>query len=341
VLVTEADTLARTTNRGHTVERLLHEWLAHATPSLSPRTVLVTRGYIDTTICPVLGSIPVAKLTTEEIDRFYRRLLTVGGPRVKYTPATIRRVHGILRRALSQGLRWGWIARNPARDASPPRVPVKELRPPTPDEVARLFTLAAETNPRLALLVVLAASTGARRGELLALRWSDVDLDHNVVTIERGLILAGRELIEQGTKTHQSRRLALDEGTIGLLKAHREHMAENARAFGTVLPGNALVFSDSAEGTEPLRPDSASRAFRTLCERAGVEGVRFHDLRHYVATRLLGAGVDIRTVAGRLGHRNASTTLNVYSHFLPEADRDAADTLARLFGDALQAAKRA
>jgi integrase len=207
--------------------------------------------------------------------------------------------------------------------------------------VARLFTLAGETNPRLAMLVVLAASTGARRGELLALRWSDVDLEHNVISIERGLILAGRDLIEQGTKTHQSRRLALDDFTVQLVKAHRGRMAELAREFGAVIGASAFVFSDSADCTEPLRPDSASRAFRTLCERAGVEGVRFHDLRHYVATRLLSAGIDIRTVAGRLGHRNASTTLNVYSHFLPEADRDAADTLGRLLGDALRAAKPA
>lgn len=336
-LVTEAESLAQTTNRSHTVERLLHEWLEHATPSLSPRTVLVTRGYIDSTICPAIGSIQVAKLTSQDIDRFYRRLLTVGGPRKKYTPATIRRVHGILRRALSQGVRWGWITRNPATDASPPRVPVKELRPPTPDEVARLFTLAGETNPRLAMLVVLAASTGARRGELLALRWSDVDLARNVLSIERGLILAGRELIEHGTKTHQGRRIALDASTVELLKAHHEQMVELASESGVQLGPSAFLFTDSVDGSLPLRPDSVSRTFRTLCERAGVEGVRFHDLRHYVATRLLGAGVDIRTVAGRLGHRNASTTLNVYSHFLPEADRDAADTLAKLFGAALEA----
>lgn len=335
-LVSEAESLARVSNHGQTVERLLHEWLDHAAPSLSPRTVLVTRGYIDSTISPQLGSIPVAKLTTQEIDRFYRRLLTVGGPRVKYSPATIRRVHGILRRALSQGVRWGWIMRNPAAEASPPRVPVKELKPPSPEEVARLFQLASEANPRLAMLLVLAASTGARRGELLALRWTDVDLDGKVISIERGLILAGRELIEQGTKTHQSRRLALDDAAVELLKLHRAHMTAVAGELGVRLSSAAFLFSDSADGTEPLRPDSASRAFRTLCARAGIEGVRFHDLRHYVATRLLGAGIDIRTVAGRLGHRNASTTLNVYSHFLPEADRDAANALGKLFGTALQ-----
>jgi integrase len=158
-----------------------------------------------------------------------------------------------------------------------------------------------------------------------------------VLSIERGLVLAGDQLIEQETKTYQCRRLALDEATVGLLAAHREQMIAAAQEYGSKLGADAFVFSDAPDGTEPLRPDSTTRGFRALCARAGIEGVRLHDLRHYVATRLLSAGVDVRTVAGRLGHRNASTTLNVYAHFLPERDRDAADTLGKLFGAAMQA----
>lgn len=101
------------------------------------------------------------------------------------------------------------------------------------------------------------------------------------------------------------------------------------------LPPDAFVFSNEVDGSLAWYPDSASRSFTRLCRRAGVAGVRLHDLRHYVATRLLSAGVDVRTVAGRLGHRNAATTLNVYSHFLVEADRQAADVLGRIFDDAV------
>lgn len=334
-LVAEAETMSPAFGRQHTVERLLSEWLEHAGPSLSPLTLLVTRGYVEGAIIPVIGQIPVAELTTADIDRMYRHLMTVGGPRVKYSPATVRRVHGILRRALSQGVRWGWIQRNPAVDATPPRVPLRELKPPTPDEVVRLFRAAEESDPALAIFVVLAASTGARRGELLAFRWSDVDLEKRSISIERGLVLVGEQLIEQGTKTHQSRRVAVDDVTVSLLAAHRQRMEQIATACGATLSPEAFVLSDSADGSAPLRPDSTTRSFRLLCRRAGVEGVRLHDLRHYVATRLLGAGVDVRTVAGRLGHRNASTTLNVYSHFLPEADRQAADALGQLFDAAL------
>jgi integrase len=144
--------------------------------------------YIEDPIVPVIGAIPVAKLNPADLDRFYRQLLEVGRSRGPYAPATVRRVHGIVRRALSQGVRWGWISHNPAIDASPPRVPLKELKPPEPEQVVRLFRLALESDPELATFIILAASSGARRGELLALRWSDLDLDLVRLSIERGIV---------------------------------------------------------------------------------------------------------------------------------------------------------
>jgi integrase len=317
-----------------TVAALCREWLAHASPSFSPKTVEITRMYIEDPIIPALGSLQVAKLTPADLDRFYRQLLEVGRSRGPYAPATIRRVHGIVRRALSQGVRWGWITHNPAIDASPPRVPMRDMKPPDPDQVVRLFRLAKESDPELATFVMLAASSGARRGELLALRWSDIDLGRSRLSIERGVVRVGANLIEQGTKTHQSRRISLDAGTVSALEDHREWMVVRAQAANSALTSNGFVFSHSVDGSSPWHPDSTSRAFRRICQKAGVTGVRLHDLRHYVATRLLAAGVDVRTVAGRLGHRNPSTTLNVYSHFVPEADREAAETLGRIFEDA-------
>jgi integrase len=142
------------------------------------------------------------------------------------------------------------------------------------------------------------------------------------------------QLIEQGTKTHQSRRITLDAATVKFLNEHHGRMAEAAALAGTTISSNAFVFSETIDGSLPWRPDSTTRAFRTLCKKAGVKGVRLHDLRHYVATRLLSAGIDVRTVAGRLGHRNPSTTLNVYSHFVPESDHQAADALGQIFDDA-------
>jgi integrase len=317
-----------------TVAELCREWLDHATPSFSPKTVETTRMYIEDPIVPLLGSIKAVKLTPADLDRFYRQLLEVGRSRGPYAPATIRRVHGIIRRALAQGVRWGWVSHNPAIDASPPRVPMKELQPPDPAQVVRIFNLAEEADPDLATFIMLAASSGARRGEILALRWRDLDLDRGRLTIERGIVRVGDDIVEQGTKTHQSRRISLDAGTVGALKAHQASMAARANDAAAAIASDSFVFSHSADGSTPWHPDSTTRAFRKICQQAGVTGVRLHDLRHYVATRLLAAGVDVRTVAGRLGHRNPSTTLNVYSHFVPETDQGAAETLGRIFEDA-------
>jgi integrase len=193
------------------------------------------------------------------------------------------------------------MSHNPAIDASPPRVPMKDLKPPSPDQVVRLFRFARESDPDLATFIMLVASLGARRGELLALRWSDLDLDRVTLSIERGIVMINGTVIEQGTKTHQSRRLSLDPGTVSALSAHHVHVTERAQLTGAKIGPLSFVFSYALDGSSPWNPDSTTRAFRNVCANAGVDGIRLHDLRHYVAIRLLTAGVDVRTVAGRLG----------------------------------------
>lgn len=334
-LVVEADGLAPRAAKDGTLEMLLEEWLAHAATDWSPKTTAVVRGYVNHPIIPALGSLSVSKLTPVELDRFYRHLLTVGGKRGPYKPATVRRVHGILRRALGQGVRWGWLSHNPAIDASPPRVPLPELKPPTPKEVVRLFQAAQDWNPELACFIVVAASCGARRGEMVALRWRNVDLERGTLSVERGIVTVKGELIEQSTKTHQSRRVTLDSSTVATLREHKARAEANAAAANSAITGDSYVFSRAVDGSVSWRPDATTRDFRVLCDKAGVTGVRLHDLRHYVATRLLASGIDVRTIAGRLGHRNPATTLNVYAHFVPEADQEAAEALGQLFKEAL------
>jgi integrase len=209
------------------------------------------------------------------------------------------------------------------------------LTPPRPEEIARLYRLAEQVDPDLAVLILVAASTGARRSELIALRWSDVDLEDGKVRIARGIVLGLDGLVEKDTKTHSVRTVALDDTTVDALTVHRSGALTRLSAGGLDWEPTSFVFTPAVDGSTPWFPDSASRRFRRLCEAAGVGGVRLHDLRHYVATRLLANGVDVRTVAGRLGHRNAATTLNVYAHFLAETDRDAARQLGDVLVDAL------
>ena len=335
-LVAENDGFVPRRDHESTVAKLLEKWLEFASPSLSPRTAMVEGGYVKSVIAPMIGHLQISKVTSLDLDRFYRHLVDVGGPKGPYSPASIVRVHGIMRRAFAQGVRWGWIRQNPAREASPPRdTTPRQFVPPTPDQVAQLLAEAKRRDSQMATLLRLAVSTGARRGELLALRWRHFDLGKGTVTIQRGIVLANGELVEQGTKTHQTRTITLDISTLQTLAEHRKRKFDLLEQVGADSLEDRFVFSELPDCSRPMRPDSTSRAFRALCAKAGIANVRFHDLRHYVATRLLTSGVDPRTVAGRLGHRKPSTTLDVYAHFVPEADQWAADLLASLLDKAI------
>lgn len=167
-----------------TVGQLLETWFEFAAPDFSPKTVKETRGYIDRSLLPTLGSKSLAKLKPAELDAFYRRLLESGGSGGRpLAPGTVRRIHGILRRALNQGVKWGWIGINPATATTPPRVPASDIKPPARADLARVLRRAGEESPDLACYLMLAAATGARRSELIALRWTDVDLDTATVSI--------------------------------------------------------------------------------------------------------------------------------------------------------------
>ena len=319
-----------------TVGDLLEAWFEHASADLSPKTVRETRGYLDRNLIPALGELRLDRLRADDVDRYYRTLRMSGSRSGSpLAPATIRRLHGILRRAVNQGVRWGWVASNAASAASPPRVPVSTIQPPTAEQVATLYELARQDDPAFACYLRLAAATGARRSELIALRWTDVDLEVGMVRIARAIVLGVSGLVEKDTKNHSARRVALDRLTVRELVAHRDRAKALVKELGVGWVDERLVFTSAPNGSTPWFPDSVTRSFGRLCARAGLSGIRLHDLRHYVATRLLTNGVDVRTVAGRLGHRDASTTLNVYSHFIEQADRSAADLLGALFASAL------
>jgi len=315
-----------------TIGDLIRAWLDLAEKELSPTT---SRGYewiVKTYISPTLGSVPLAKLRPAQLDRFYAKLRDEGGHDGKpLSAATVRQVHAIIRRALQQGVRWGWLTSNPAALASPPRVRSRQLNPPAPTGVIKLVATAEAEDPDFGCYLLLAATTGARRGELCALRWSDVDPSGNALTISRAVVEAAHsKVVEKDTKTHAARHIALDDGTAAVLEGHRKRCVERAFACGVKLAPSAYVFSGESDGTRPWPPNDVTKRFIRVRNRAKLDDVRLHDLRHFAATRLLAAGVPVRTVSGRLGHANAATTLGVYAHFLEESDKDAAAALGAL-----------
>ena len=213
-----------------------------------------------------------------------------------------------------------------------PKIPRRQLDVPAP---AALRTMIDAAGTELLAYLLVAADTGARRGEVSALRWSDLDLIGRAVTINRSVTTTG---IVKSTKTDRERQVALAARIVSALEAHRLEQAETALGFGVKVPPSAHVFPhfdrDGFDFATPWRPHSWSHRVRRLRTQLelGPE-VTIRNLRHYVATNMLTSGVDVRTVAGRLGHATPATTLNVYAHFQPAADRAAADILARALED--------
>ncbi|HXX90532.1 MAG TPA: site-specific integrase [Acidimicrobiales bacterium] len=307
-----------------TLGELLDAWLAHIEPDRSPTTMRKYRDIADRVVRPELGKIKLKVLTARQLDGLYAKLTAKGNK-----PATVRRVHALIGAALHQAERWDMVEVNVARKASPPPVHQQQVHAPSPDQVRALVAAAEKVEPALATLLLIGALTGARRGELCALRWSDVDTEGRTLTIARSVYeTAGGGWAEKGTKTHQVRTISLDDFALAVLAKHRGEVGELAARLGLQVRNDGFVFSRSPVGAEPIRPDIVSKFTQAVAKAAGVS-THLHALRHFSATQAIAAGFDPTTVAGRLGHRDSSITLRVYSHVLERRDRDLAHALGR------------
>ena len=306
-----------------TIGELLDAWFEVASGDWSPSTRRHTVSVIDAHLRPRWGDVKVRKLRAVDIDVWMTEL------RKTRASSTVVRIFGVFRLALEQAVRWEWIPVNPCVNARPPKQKRASITPPSIEQLVALLDAARDHDPDVGAFVHLAAATGARRGELCALRWLSLDLDGGTVRISEAVVMGEGDLpVLKDTKTGNVRRIALDAGTVATLREHRARCAERALACGASLPDDGFVFSLDADGERPWRPDHATAQFERVRIKAEVDGVRLHDLRHYHATRLLTSGVDLATVAGRLGHAGGGkTTLAVYAHFLDHADRGAADVI--------------
>jgi integrase len=273
----------------------------------------------------------VQALTTLEVQRLYAQLLTSGrkdGRPGGLSRTTVGHVHRALHRALEQAVRWRLLGRNVVRDAELP--PGERAAMVTLDrELARRLRAVAEGST-LEIFVALGLATGARRGELLALRWADVDLEAGVVRIERSLQLVGGQLHVKLPKSEAGKRLVpLPRSAVGELRRHRTAQTERRLMIGPRYDTAADLVVAKADGA-PFRP---AGAFRALVRRAGLPvTIHVHTLRHTVGSWLADAGVPPHDIAAILGHRDAGFTLRTYVHSLPDALRRAADTLDDALG---------
>ena len=212
-----------------TLGELLSRWLDHMDEQLSPTTAREYRRLESKLITPALGGVPLRRVTTQRLDAFYASLARDR----QLSPASIRHVHAVLRGALGQAVRWGWIPANPAASASPPKLRRHEITPPAIHDTLALLIAAEEQDASFGALLRVLAATGARRGEMCGLRWTDIDSDAKTVCIRRSVASVARGTVVKDTKTHAARKIAVDAGTLEVLSQHRRRAEELARAVGS------------------------------------------------------------------------------------------------------------
>lgn len=319
----------------------------------APNTLQMYRGHVKNHISPLLGRINIGRLDPEILDSFYAelrrcRIHCSGSGLVDHrtrrdhecddrcrphrckplSATTVRHIHFILSGAYKRAVRWRWVAVNPLAQAEPPPAPRSNPRPPSAEQAARLLNKAWD-DPDWGALIWTAMTTGARRGELCAVRWTWLNFQEGRETLwlQSGIRKSDDGWIEGDLKTHQQRRIALDAETVAVLTDLRARVVKRAEMFGIELVQDAFVFSTAADGATFPTPDSVTQRYDRMAKKLGIV-TTFHKLRHYSATELIVGGVDPRTVAGRLGHGDGgTTTLKTYTVWVSEGDQRAATGL--------------
>ena len=308
----------------YTVGSWLEVWMEnYAKVKLRPSTFKTSQGFLSNHIKPQIGSIPLDKLTTIHIQRFYNNLQKSGRvqrknfPELKdksLSPRVVRGVHTLLRNCLEQAVAERLILSNPAQGCKLPQLEKKEMKI-LPQEKIGMYLAEAERRGLLAAFY-LELTTDLRRGELLALQWADLDTESKTLSVTKQVNRINGELVVSPPKTRNSvRTLAVPQQAVDLLiTEHKKHSR------------NPYLFPSPKTGTM-YDPDAFRRTHDKILKAIGAERIRFHDLRHTFATLSLKSGVDVKTLSGALGHYSAGFTLNTYTHATAQMKQDAADAI--------------
>ena len=316
----------------YTVASWMKTWYeVYAEPRIRPNTKAYYTNYIENHIIPGIGSVPLDKLTTIQIQRFYNTLQKTGRVQRKnfpplkdasLSPRVVRGVHTLLHNCLEQAVAERLILTNPAQGCKLPQLEKKEMKI-LPQEKIGMYLAEAERRGLLAAFY-LELTTGLRRGELLALLWTDLDVENRTISITKQVNRIKGELVVSLPKTQNSVRvLPVSQQAVDLMVAeHKKH------------PGNPYMFPSPKTGGM-FDPDSFRHTHDKILKVIGAEHIRFHDLRHTFATLSLKNGVDVKTLSSTLGHYSAGFTLSTYTHATPEMMREAADTMGNVIGKAI------
>ena len=306
------------TGTHQTLRQYLEYWLDAVCkpPALRISSYEKYRKLINTYILPALGHIPLQKLTPQHVQALYRKKGDDG-----LSSKMINSIHGVLHKALGNAVRWNLVSRNICDLVSPPRIVKPTIESLTMEQAHKL--LEAVRGHRLEVLLIVALTTGIRRGELLALRWSEVDLEEQRIQVRRTVDYITRYgYVETEPKTAAGKRLiALPYFVANILKQHRLQQLEAKLKVGRAWEDRDLVFTDLHGGY--FNPRYLGKLFDKVLAETGLPHMRFHDLRHSAATLLLSMGVHLKVVQEILGHSTITMTADIYSHVLPSMQEDA------------------
>ena len=315
----------------YTVGQWMEVWFEHyAKVKVRPSSHQTYRGYIDNHIKPNIGKIPLEKLTSLELQKLYKKLLEKGrvdrlesrNQAKGLSPKTVRNIHQIISSAMKLAQEQKLIASSPAEGCALPRLEHREMQTLPVEQLQSFLREARDSS--VFELYYLELATGLRRGELLGLKWEDIDLERGDLRVRRQIARINGEVVEAPLKTKNAyRTLPLAEDTVSILLEQKEKVG-----------GSPWVFPSPTGG--PISPDSVLHMLHRVLKRAGLPRARFHDLRHTFATLALQNGVDIKTVSGMLGHFSAGFTLDTYAHVTTASQRQAARTMGNLLSASFQ-----
>ena len=314
----------------YTVGQWMDIWFEnYAKIKVRPTSHQTYRGYIDNHIKPNIGKIQLNKLTTLELQKLYKKLLSRGrvdrieakGQPKGLSPKTVRNIHQVISSAMDFAKAQKLIAVNPTDGCALPKLEHREMKTLPVEQLASFLREAKESGVFEMYYIELA--TGLRRGELLGLKWEDLNLEQGTLRVQRQVARIDGEVVEAPLKTKNSyRTISLGGDAVGILNEQRKKCG-----------GSEYVFPSPTGG--PISPDSVIQMLHRVLKRAGLPKVRFHDLRHTFATVALQNGVDIKTVSGMLGHYSAGFTLDTYAHVTTAAQREAAKTMGNILSGAI------
>ena len=308
----------------YTVGQWMDEWFeAYAKVKVRPSSHQTYKGYIENHIKPNIGDIPIEKLTSLQLQKFYRLLLTEGRiPRIEsekqpkgLSAKTVRNINQVISSAMDMAVRHKLILSNPTEGCELPKVEHREMKTLPAEQLGAFLREAKESG--VYELYYMDLATGLRRGELLGLKWEDIDLQNGIIHVRRQVARVDGEVKELPLKTKNSyRNISISRDAVAMLTEMEAHRSSE------------YVFPSSTGG--PISPDSVNNMLHRVLKRAGLPSIRFHDLRHTFATLALQNGVDIKTVSGMLCHADPGFTLDTYAHVTTSAQKEAARTMGNV-----------